>query len=1040
VPIGVVSTGLFGASAADIENLITNKLEEGIKNNVNNIKKITSTSRSGGSSIVVEFDASANLDKSIQDLKDEVDKLKGELPEDATDPSVFEIDFANDPIISFSLISDLPEKTFSQVANDLEERVKTIPGVSDVIVGGLRDREVQVIASREKLSQFGLNITDVIGAIGATNTTLPAGSITISDIRYNVQFEGDIEDPNEIADIAILSQNGTPIYVRDVATVVDGFERRTSIARTSLEGAPSQNSLTFSVTKKAGTNVTDVTEAVISLLDELKQEGELLSGMETLVTFDSGEQLLKDLVDLSRTGLQTVILVMLVLYLAVGWREALVAGSAIPLSFLIAFILLLLTGNTINFVSLFALILAIGILVDSGIVIVEGINVRLHTYKNKVEAAKATIREFHAPLTSGTMTTIAVFAPLFFISGITGEFIKSIPFTVISVLLASLLVALGFVPLLGSRFLHERMGQSRLGSRQAKYTERLTEWYRKKLCYILETRLHENVLIATIAGLIFFALALPIKGILAGMIQGGLIGLLTYYTFKVKRHWFKRFLMFVPATLMIFVISSLFIPKFGAVKVEFFGGGDQEFVIVELELPEGSILTSSDIEARKVEEILYEVPEIESFSVTVGSGSAFTETGRNEKHANAFILLKEDRDRTSSEISNELRQSFSEITSSTIRVTEISDGPPVGTPVVITFFGEDLGELERIAEDAGEILRGIPGATDIVTSTKDDGTEFVLEIDKAKATELGLNSSFVSQIIRASVSGIEATTINSLNDDIEVIVKLDLNQEFKTPHDTNRTTIDAIRQIEVQTQRGPILLGSVLSSDVAKGKTTISHEDGKRRATVGAELTATGNTREIVAVFKEQSKEQNLVPPTIEMVVGGENEETDQSFAEMGIAFVVGVVLMFAILVLQFNSLRFAVYVISVIPTAFVGIFTGLLITGQALSFPSLMGLIALSGIVVNNAIILIDTINHRREKEPERGVTPVVVEGSISRVRPILLTTITTIIGIAPLTLASALWAPLAWSVMFGLTFTSVATLFLIPILYVRKPGTLDA
>jgi len=1039
IPIGVVSTGLFGASAADIESLVTNKLEEGIKNNVNDIKEITSTSAEGFSSIVVEFDADANLSKSLQELKDEVDKLKGDLPDAATDPFVIEIDIANDPIVSFSLSSDLPEKVFVGVVKELQNRVKAIDGVSDAPVAGLRDREVQVIVSKEKLSQFGLNITDVVGAISATNNTLPAGTITISNIKYNVQFEGDIEDPSEIADIAILSRAGEPIYVRDIATVVDGFEKRSSISRTSLDGNPSQSSLTFYVIKKAGGDITQMTKDIASLLEDLKEPGELLYGMETLITFDTGELLLKDLRDLTRTGMQTIILVMLVLYLAVGWREALVAGSAIPLSFLIAFILLLVSGNTLNFVSLFSLILAIGILVDSGIVIVEGINTRLHIYDSKIEAAKATIREFHAPLTSGTMTTIAVFAPLFFISGITGEFIKSIPFTVISVLLASLLVAIGFVPLLGSAFLHERMGTSRLGSRQAKYTERLVVFYKKQLCYILETRYHENIFIAIIAGLIFFALALPIKGILMGIVQGLLMAILVYRVFRDKLHALLRFALLSLAIIIIPIFSYFVTPTFGAVQVEFFGGGDQDFLITEIELPEGTILATTDLEARKVEEILYTQDGIESFTMTVGSGSAFTEGGSNTKLANAFILLDEDRKQTSDEVMNELRTKMTAINSSIVRVSQISDGPPVGTPVVITFFGDDLGELERVAEAAGDVLREIPGTTDIVTSTKDDGTEFVLEIDKARAAELGLNSFIVSQTLRASISGVDATTIKSIDDDIDVVVKLDLNQDFQTPHDTNRTNIDAIRQIELQTPNGPVLLGSILEADVAKGKTSISHEDVKRRATVGAELTASGNTREIVATFKELADERGLVPADISMVIGGENEETDQSFAEMGIAFVVGVVLMFAILVLQFNSLRFAIFIISVIPTAFVGIFIGLLITGQALSFPSLMGLIALSGIVVNNAIILIDTINHRREKHPERTIVDVVVEGSVSRLRPILLTSITTIIGIAPLTLASALWAPLAWSIMFGLLFTSVATLILIPILYTRKPGVLE-
>lgn len=1038
VPIGVVSTGLFGASAADIESLVTNKLEEGIKNNVDNIDKITSTSAEGGSSIVVEFDASANIDKSIQDLKDEVDKLKVDLPDEATEPSVIKIDFANDPIVNFSLTSDLPDKVFFPIAEELKDRLKTINQVSDVLIAGLLEREVQVIVSKEKLNQFGINITDIISTIAATNNTLPAGTITINDIKYNVQFEGDITDTSEIANIAILVEGDEPVYVRDVATVIDGFEKPTSLARTSIGGAPSQNSLSFGVTKKAGGDITDLSKAVLAMLEELQQPSGLLSGMEVVITYDTAEDLLGDLRDLSRTALQTILLVTGILYIAIGWREALIAGSSIPLSFLIAFILLSVTGNTINFVSLFSLILAIGILVDSGIVIVEGINLRLGRYAIKADAAKATIREFHAPLTSGTMTTIAVFAPLFFISGITGEFIKSIPFTVISVLLASLLVALGFVPLIATAMMKERKGVSQLGSRQVYYTDKLKAWYRERLEYILNSRRRENKFVAIVAGLIFFAIALPIKGILMGIVMGLGVGFVTYYVFKEKRHWFKRLFIFIPATIAIIIVAA-FLPRFASVPVEFFAAGDQEFLIVEVELPEGTVLNSTDIEARKVEEVLYTIPEIESFTMTVGSGSTFTSGGSNTKLANAFIILEDEREKTSAEIMVDIRKAVSDIHSSTVRVSQISDGPPVGTPIVINFFGEDLGELEEIAESAADLLRQIPGTTDVLTSTKDDSTEFVLTIDKAKATELGLNSSTVSQILRASISGVEATEINSLEDDIEVIVKLDLNQDYATPHDTNRTDIDSIRQIEVQTQRGPILLGSILIADVQKGKTSIPHEDGKRNASVQSELTPTGNTTEVLVAFTELAEEENLIPANVEMVIGGENEEQDQSFAEMGIAFIVGVVLMFAILVLQFNSLRYAVYIIAVIPTSFVGLFIGLLLTGRALSFPSLMGLIALSGIVVNNAIILINVINSIRREEPETPLQTVIVRGAVSRLRPILLTTITTIIGIAPLTLASELWAPLAWAVIFGLAFTAAATLVLIPLLYHRKPGVLD-
>lgn len=988
VPIGVVSVALSGASAVDIETLVTNKIEEKLVNNLDDVKEITSTSREGVSSIVVEFEASADIDQSIQELKDEVDKAKPDLPDEATDPVVEQVDFSSDPILTFAISGDLSEREFFDLAEELEQELEAISGVSDVSVSGKRDREVQVIVNKESLSTFGLNIADVISGISATNNTLPAGSIVVDNVEYNVQFEGDIDDPSEIADIAILASGGEPIYVRDIAEVVDGFEEPASISRVSINGEPSRSSLSFNVFKQSGGDITKITTAVRERLDELSAEGELLDELEWLVIFDTGEFLLEDLTSLTRSGLQTVGLVMIILFIAIGWREALIAGSAIPLSFLIAFIGLQASGNTLNFVSLFSLILAVGILVDSAIVVVEGIHTRMKMWMDKRDAALLTIKEFHWPLTSGTMTTIAVFAPLFLISGIVGEFIKSIPFTIIFVLLASLLVALGLVPLIASIAMRRRV-TSYIEECQEKYTKQLQGWYSNLLRAFLLNRRHKIMFVVGLAIAFVVAVSLPITGL---------------------------------------------------VKVIFFDQGDADFVIVEIELPQGSTLSQTDIEARRVEEVLYTEPDIDAFVMTTGAGSAFGSGSSGSKFANAFLLLTDtkERDRTSLEIIDSLRDKVTGIQTADIRINQPEDGPPVGTPIVIKFLGGDLDELNRTAERAADLLAEIPGTADITTSTKDDSTEFVLTIDKAKATELGLSSNSISQALRASINGIEATTINTIGDDIDVIVKLNLNSAYRDPHDTDRTNIDAVRQVEMQTPQGPILLGSVLNASVGKSSAVIRHEDGVRIATVGSELAAGGNVRVITQAFQDRLDELAL-PENITAEFGGENEETDQSFREMGVAFVVGVVIMFAILMLQFNSLRHAIYTLSVIPTALIGIFFGLLITGKALSFPSLMGLIALSGIVVNNSIILIDTINNIRRRNPEKSIQDAVVEGATSRLRPVLLTTVTTVIGISPLIFASELWAPLAFSIIFGLSFTVIITLLLIPLLYNRRPGKIN-
>ena len=1039
IPIGVVTTTLPGASATDVESLITNEIETALAGTLENVNRITSVSSQGVSSVTVEFNANADLDKSIQDLKDRVDSVVPELPEDANDPFVTEVDFSQEPVLTFAIAGDLPPSEFAKIGRELERDLESIRGVSNVIAAGAPDREVQVIVDPQLLTQFGVGLTDVVSAIERANVAVPVGAIESDGVLYNLQLEASLDATDEIGSIIVTSGEGRIVYVRDVAFVSDGLAPIGSLSRVSIDGNPSQPSLSFNVQKRAGGNVTDITSAVNERLSELTEDGELLAGLEILTIFDTGEYLKQDLTTLTSSGLMAVALVMIVLFLTIGWRESLVAGLSIPLSFMIAFIGLLVTGNTLNFISLFALILSVGILVDSAIVVVEGIHTNMRLQMDKKEAALKAIKDFHTPVTAGTMTTVAVFAPLFFISGIVGEFIKSIPFTIIAVLLASLVVALGFVPLIASLVLRRRM-TSKLEEKQEEYTHTALTWYKSQLTRVLGHRTRENIFLAVVVGLFFATPVLPIKGVLAATLFCALVAGVLYFFLSREVRW--RFL--IPGVLGTLVIGGFLIailPSFATLKVEFFPAGDEDYLIIEMELPEGTVLDQSELEARRIEEVLYTHPDIASYVMTVGASSAYSGTGASSasKFANAFIELREDRNHTSLAIADELTEALAPIKTSDIRVTQLASGPPVGTPVVITFKGDDLNQLEQLAVEAARILRTIEGTNAVTTSTKNDNTEFVLTVDKDKAALLGVSPAIAANTVRTAVYGTNATTINTTADDIDVIVKLALNRDYLDPHDTNITTVDALTQIEVPSQNGTVLVGSIVTTEIQKGSTAIRHQDEKRIATTESQVADGGNVAEIIAAFTERAEAELSIPQGVEMVIGGETEETDQSFAEMGYAVIAGLVLMFAIIVLMFNSFRHAIYVIAPAFLSFIGIAFGLLLTGNALSFPSLMGLIALVGIVVNNSIILIDVMNGLRKERPDLDITTVVLEGSASRVRPILLTTSTTVIGIVPLLFASSLWAPLAMSIIFGLTFSVVITLVMIPVIYSRNPGTLE-
>ncbi len=980
IPVGIVTAVFPGASAEDIELLVTNKIEARVAS-IENLDKLTSTSREGVAIITAEFDANADLDASLQDLKEAVDAVQPELPREVEDPVVSEVNFAEQPILIISVTGDYTPATMTALAEDLEEEIEALAGVSRVDSSGVRAREAQVIVRASALAQYDVTLSQIVAAVQASNASIPVGAITVDGTQYALQFEGDLVDPSDLNDIAIQTERGV-VYLRDVAEIVDGLAEASTLSRASVDGAPAEPSLTLSVYKTSGGNVASVAETVRTHMETLRDT--LLSGGSYVIVLDLGEQVERDLAELTRVGLETIALVIISLLLTIGWRESLVAGASIPLSFLIAFIGLWISGNTINFVSLFALILAIGILVDSGIVVTEAIHTRMQKLGSKEEAAKAALREYAWPLISGTMTTVAVFAPLFFISGVVGSFIASIPFTLIFVLLASIFVALGLVPLIAIMFTKSEMNT--LEKRQEEYTHQSSDAYRTWLNAFLDDRKRQNRFLALVIGGFFLSLTLPVTGL----------------------------------------VKSVFFPQ-----------EDIDFIYIEIEKPQGTVLAETDIVTRAVEEVLYEYPHVESFVTTVGAGSAFNQNpGSGSKLANITVLLPDpdDRDITSTEIVTELRDKTKDIRGAIVRVSEPNNGPPSGAPVVITFSGDDLDALEASAGRAEKLLSEIPGTTDIVSSMSDNGLEFALSIDRGKAAAAGVTPVQVAQTLRTAIYGTTATTIRG-ETDIDVVVKLDVNPAYTDPSETTIVSPEAIQALTIETPRGPILLGSILSSDVRKGNAAIRHEDRERIATVSANVSG-ATAVEATAAFEERASELAL-PEGVTMKIGGETEDVDRSFREMGLAFLAGIVLMLAILVLEFNSFRHTLYLLSIVPLSLTGVFLGLFLTGQPLSFSSLLGVIALAGVIINHAIILLDSMHRISDTRADLPFKEVIVEASVSRLRPIALTTITTVVGMIPLSFASALWGPLAFAIMFGLAFSTVLTLAWIPLLSYRWPGS---
>ncbi len=983
VPIGLVSTTLRGASAEDTEKLITDKIEDEVAN-IENIDKVTSSSLEGVSVVTAQFIASADIDKSIQDLKDAVDRAKAELPKEADEPSVTRLNFADQPIVIASISTDVPEGQLAELGDDLKDELKKLSGISKVTVLGTRKKEAQVIVRKQALERYGIRIDEVIAALASSNASFPIGSINVSEVNYPIKFAGAIDEPSEISRIQVANRGGAAIYLSDIAFVSLGVEAPREYSRISVDGSPSAQAITVYVYKKQGGDVTKIAEGVRDRIEELKTT--MLLGADVVVSFDRGELVTKDLRELTRVGLETVGLVLLTLFLTIGWRESVVAALSIPLSFVIAFIGLQASGNTINFLSLFSLILAIGILVDSGIVVTEAIHTRIKKYGSAEKAAIASINEYSWPLIAGTMATVVFFAPLFFLSGIVGKFIASIPFTLIFVLMASLWVALGMVPILAIVLTKEH--KNRFEDMQERWFERSKDWYKRFLGSILDSRRAQNSFLLVMGAGFVVALLLPVLGI---------------------------------------------------VKVSFFPAGDQDFIYIQIEKPQGSSLAMTDRATREVEELLYDDPYIESFVTTVGGGSVFSEAGPSAgtKLANITVILKKERgDVTSEDVMEEVRRKLAPISDADIHVEQPSNGPPSGAPVEIKFVGSDLGDLGIAADRAERLLKSMPGTLDVRTSLRDDGTQFEITVDRDKASSVGISSAQIAQTLRTAVSGAIATTIKKEQKDIDVVVKLDLNPSFVNPEDTVKTTIDSIKNVPIATPSGTVLLGSLIKTTIGESRSSISHEDRKRIVSLSAQIKPDLTAVEVTNAFKDRIGEIEI-PESVTVKYGGENEDVNKTFAEMGYALLAGMLLAFAILVLEFNSIRFPFYLILIIPLSLIGVFLGLALSGQALSFSSMLGVIALAGVIINHAIILLDSML-RVLRDPDNKLTlrDSIVEASAVRLRPIFLTTITTVIGMIPLTTASPLWGPLAFAIMFGLTFAMVLTLVFTPVFFYRWPG----
>jgi multidrug efflux pump len=1045
IPMIAVSTIYPGVSPGDIETLVTRPIEDEL-NTIGDIKELTSTSVEGYSSVVAEFETTVNLEEALQKVREKVDLAKPELPDDAEDPMILEFNFEDVPIMQVNLSGEYGLVRLKEIGEELQDKIEQMPSILRVDLRGGLEREVKVDVDLAKLKFYDLALTDVVDAIQSENVNIPGGSIDVGAFKYLVRIDGEFEDPALIEDLVVTTVEGRAVYVRDVASVEFGFAERETYAR--LDGTPV---VTLDIIKRTGQNIIEASEGVKAAIAEM----EPLFPPNTVVkiTSDQSKEIRMMVSSLENNVISGLLLIIGILFFFLGVRTSVFVALSIPTSMFLSFLVLGLLDVSMNMIVLFSLILALGMLVDNAIVIVENIYRYLEEGWDRVTASKKATGEVAGPVIASTLTTLAAFAPLLFWPGIIGDFMGYLPLTLIITLSSSLFVAMVIIPTLCSMFM-------RLENEPRKP---LTKAARRTL--IAGTMLF----VLLVAGINWLtAVLFVLTAVLALAAHKFLLsgaeewvkdkGIPAWIGFYEKQLWWALEHRAVTLGLAagVFIATVLVFGVFNH-GVEFFPESIPPAQIwADVKGPVG---TRADVTNRIAEVLEEEVKgydgmaDAESVVTTVGSGGgSFIEQGPGgPESARVTIQFVDFQDRafdafeTLAEMQGEVGKDLAGVD---VTVDRRQEGAPTGNPVNIEIIGEDPAALKALSDEAIEILEDDPVYPKLVglrTDMDEARPELSVLVDREKAALYGLSTSRVGMAVRGAINGIEAAKYRTGNDEYDIVVRL--APEW-------RSELNALGDLTVMDEGTQVPLVSVASWEVGEGLGSIRRKDMVRVATVSSDVASGYNSNAVLAEVQATltSFEESL-PPGYTIRYTGESQEQDEASAFLSTAFLMALALMGFILISQFNSIVKPVIILSSVIMSTVGVLAGLLVFNMPfVIIMTGLGIISLAGIVVNNAIVLIDYIDILRARDGMNR-RQALVQGGKTRFRPVILTAATTALGLVPLAIGlnfdffglygsfspefywggdqAAWWGSMAVAVIVGIMFATFLTLILVPVMY---------
>jgi multidrug efflux pump subunit AcrB len=1028
IPYVFVSTVYKGVVASDIETAITIPIEEKLKG-LELVKSVKSVSSEGLSSINVEFLPGTDIDVVLQKVRDKVDEAKRELPTDLEDdPAVFEVNLSELPIVIYSLSGTCGMTALKRIADDLEEDIESIPGVLEANVTGGREREIIIEVDPDKLAYYRIPITAFQSVVANENTNTSGGAITLGDGRYQVRVPGEFINPDEIYGLVVSSFEGRAVYLKDLATVVDGFKDEES--RTRLDGRDAVN---IEVKKRAGENIIEIVEAVDQLID--RSNAGWPAGTEIIKLMNKAKGIRMMLLDLENNILSGLLLVVLVLLFALGVRNAFLVGLAIPFSMLLSFIVIYALGITLNMVVLFSLTLALGMLVDNAIVIVENIYRYMDQGVPRIDAAMRATSEVAYPVIGSTLTTVAAFFPMMFWPGIMGEFMKFLPLTLIITLSASLFVALVINPALAAFFM-------KVKNRDVP-SEMLS------------------------AEMIAAAGEKPIP--ISGMI-------LTTYKRMLTSALRHRTMVIVASFLMMMILIQIWKLVIGLEKpVEFFPSIDPQNAYVNVDAPEGADIDYVDRIIKKIELAIagnnapadglspdehyrqayvmqdHEMRDGEMFkgptdmdniehiyaTAKKNPGSSLF-SGYSDNRVGIQFVDYEDRKNPSAHDVERIRKQIKDIPGARITVSEEQGGPPTGAPINIEISGDDLRMMGDVALQIQHILEKIPFVEDVQDDYMDALPSIRIDIDRQKAAAFGLTTNLIGFALKTAYNGLNVSTYREEGEDYDITVKF--------TEDDRRVT-DVLRKIMIPSPVGQLVPLTTLATISYEGSVGgINRINHQRVVTVRADVDESKIPGSVAKIQAEALLSDFALPSGIGLKFTGQHEHEEESKAFLSKAFLVAIFLIFLILVTMFNSVAQPLIILTSVVLSLGGVYLGL--TVMRYPFGIIMcgvGVISLAGVVVNNAIVLIDYTNRLRERGMH--MTDAVISAGATRFRPVMLTAITTILGLIPMATGvsinfrdmsvslvsetSQYWKSMSIVVIFGLAMATILTLLVVPTLY---------